>query len=223
MTQRIVLAFDIERSGGRVMDDTIAIGASVVDEHFHELDFLFLPAYYPQNTRCPTKFEPRCWNEFWVKHQPTLATLEYKGQLSKHQREEEMIKEFHAFRAKWEAYADAKGIEYLLVSDNPIFDGGFINDLLYKHMPNVLPIPYRASTQKYDSFLDTHSEQRGLLFSVDPSHTKNWGVTRRIGEIYDVPAVKKRHDHNPANDAYTIAHEQQVLFAIQEGRIQRKQ
>ena len=58
--------------------------------------------------------------------------------------------------------------------------------------------------------------------AVDPSYKNNWGYTKRISELYDVPEQRVNHDHNPANDAYTIAFEQQVLFGIREGRISRK-
>lgn len=48
---KLVLAFDIERSGTTVEYETIAIGASVVDENLKELDnFLYLN-YYPIETQ----------------------------------------------------------------------------------------------------------------------------------------------------------------------------
>ena len=90
--------------------------------------------------------------------------------------------------------------------------------MIHEHLVNVKPIPYTASTGEYSSFGETHSAQRGLLMYVD-QYTKEWGFSDRINELFDVPEQQKAHDHNPANDAYTIAFDQQVLFAIQDGVI----
>jgi len=133
-----------------------------------------------------------------------------------------MIQEFQSFRARWEKYAKDKQINFLLVSDNNIFDGGFINELIFKHLPTTLPIPYSASTGNYEAFFETHSVQKGFLMAVDPSYQDNWGLSNRISELFDIPEPDKKHDHNPANDAFSIAFEQQVLFAIQEGSIKRR-
>ena len=83
-------------------------------------------------------------------------------------REFEMINSFQEFRKKWEKYAKDNNKTPILASDNPVFDGGFINQLIFKYLSNVMPIPYSASEQEYSAFFDTHNEQRGLLFSVDP-------------------------------------------------------
>ena len=293
---RIVLAFDIERSGATNEYDTIAIGASVVNQDFEELDSLFLPGYFskkiivagpkcyplqqaveqasqeaeeqasqeaveqasqeaveqasqeaeaqvpleavvspiiclpPDNIVSPiiclrphdlvesTTFEPRCWDEFWSNNLDILSILKYHGPLTKSQRQKEMITQFQEFRANWETWAKENNYEYLLVSDNSVFDGGFVNQMIHEHLPGAKPIPYSASTGEYSSFGETHSAQRGLLMYVD-QYTKEWGFSERINELFNVPEQNKPHDHNPANDAYTIAFDQQVLFAIQDGKI----
>ena len=79
----LVLAFDIERSGSTDEYDTIAIGASVVDENLEELDSLLLLNYRPNETQ----FEDRCWEQFWSKHQEILDKLEYTGTLTKEERD----------------------------------------------------------------------------------------------------------------------------------------
>jgi len=220
MSNTLVLAFDIERSGGRAEHETIGIGASVVDSDFKELEYIFLPGYFPKTHLTPTVFEQRCWNEFWSKQGETLNILEYKGPLGKTERQREMIEHFQQFRANWEKYAVENKCTLELVADNNVYDGGFLNELICQHTSG-LPIPYTASRpQKYKSFWETHSEQRGLLMGVDPSFKNNWGLGKRINELYDVPEMRKNHDHNPANDAYTIAFEQQVLLGIRDGRIQ---
>lgn len=217
----VVLAFDIERSGARAEHDTIGIGASVVLPDFREVDHLFLPGFLPLETT----WEKRCYDEFWSKNLDVLNKIKYQGTLTKRQRQREMVVTFQQFRAKWEIKCHAHGAKLHLVSDNNVYDGGFINVLIEEHTKQ-LPIPYSASEpQRYGAFFETHSEQRGLLAVVDPSFTKNWGFTKRIEELYDVPPFPHdySHDHDPRHDAYTIACEQQVLFGIRDGRIKRKQ
>jgi len=98
----------------------------------------------------------------------------------------------------------------------------FINLMIFDFLPGVLPIPYTASDQKYSSCLETHSVQCGVLKVVDPGFTSGWGFSKRLEELYNIPEKKCFHDHNPANDAYTIAHEYQVINAIQNGKITLK-
>lgn len=219
MADSLVLAFDIERSGATPNYDTIGIGASVVNSKFVEFESLFLPGLFSETRKEPTIFEERCWDEFWIKEFDKLKELTYTGDLSKKERQKEMIVEFQAFRKKWEKYANENGLEFHLACDNKVYDGGFINDMIFEHLPNTLPIPYSANTSKYNCFLETHNEQRGLLFAADPSYKKNWGFSQRIVELYDVPEPTRKHDHNPAHDACNIAFEQQVLFAIRDNRI----
>ena len=99
-TGKIVLSFDIERSGATREYDTLALGASVVDENFQELDRYYCNCYFPTETN----FEPRCWNEFWSKNLDVLEYIKYTGDKTKAEREREMIEGFQNFRAKWEKY-----------------------------------------------------------------------------------------------------------------------
>jgi len=219
----IVLAFDIERSGPRLEHDTIAIGACVLDWTFKELDRLCLLGYFPKPDACgqQTEFDPKTWEEFWSKHQDTLTALTYTGTKTKKAREEEIVEQVQAFRRKWELNAEKNNLKLEVCTDNNVFDGGFINCLLFEYSKQ-LPFPY--STQgEYRPFWETHSQQRGLLMAVDPGFKQDWGYSQRINELYDIPAVmEKPHDHNPANDAYTIAFDQQVLLHIRDGQIKLK-
>jgi hypothetical protein len=214
----IVLAFDIERSGGTAKYDTIALGASVLNSEFEELDSLFVPNYFPSES----KFEKKCWDEFWCKQKDQLELLKYDGPLSKDAQEKEMVEQFQCFRKKWEIYACENEFTFTLASDNNVFDGGFMNDLIYKHFPDVYPIPYLASTQEYGTFYETTSQQKGLLSIVDPSYVKQWGMTDRIKSIYATSPEKYAHDHHPAHDAYSIAFDQQVIFGIQKDIIRKR-
>ena len=53
----LVLAFDVEYSG----IETIAIGASIMDSEFKELDNFFEGIYI----KTETEFSERCWKQFW--------------------------------------------------------------------------------------------------------------------------------------------------------------
>lgn len=207
----LTLAFDIERAGATSEYDTIGIGASVVDSNLDELDKLFLPGYMGKEN---TKFEERCWDEFWSKHEEKLELLRYNGNSSREERQKEMISEFQEFRRKWEKIAAERDLKLELISDNNIFDGGFINNMIMKYLPEEMPIPYNAGDKKYSCFWETHSEQKGLLAVVDPQFDKNWGFFQRIKELYSLPAMKCDPDHNPTNDARSIATEHQVFLGI---------
>lgn len=216
-----VLAFDIETTGSRPDNgDIIAIGACVMNSQFEKLSGLFLKGYFPAET----VFEKRCKEEFWDKNIATLKHLTYDGPLGREERKKEMICEFQGFRSFWEKKADSEGIKFALCSDNNVFDGGFINDYIWTYTSTnlCLPIPYRASDQKYAPFWETHAQQRGLLMAADPEFKGDWGLTKRIAELYEVPECPVLHDHDPSNDAYTIAFEQQVLLGIRDGRIKRR-
>jgi len=215
---KYTLAFDIERSGCTKQYDTIGIGASVVDSDFNELDSIFLPGYFPKET----KFEKRCWDEFWIKNQESLKGLEYKGVLSYKERQREMIFQFQEFRKKWEKKALIDGCTLDLVSDGCIYDAGFINEMIFEHLPNVLPLPYSASTQEFSPFYDTTSEIKGILCFICPSFRDDRGYYKKLGELYNLPNFEKKHDHNPAHDAFTIAVEHQVVLNISNKKITLK-
>jgi hypothetical protein len=216
----LVLAFDIERSGSGSDHQTIAIGASVVTEEFEELDSLFLPMYSRTNTR----FEPRCFDEFWSKHLDILEKLRYVEQGSNASTEEIehlAVTKFQDFRRKWETYAEKNEMKLELVTDNNVYDGGYMNTLISKYTKD-LTIPYSTS-QKYSPFWDVFSQQRGLLMVVDPEFKGDWGISKRIAELYDIPPMTLyEHDHLPHHDAYTIGFDQQVLLGIRDGLIKKR-
>jgi len=211
------MAFDVEHTG----IETIAIGASVVDNTFKELDRFFIGIYNPNDA----KFSDRCWEQFWSKNIDTLSELQYDGDLSKSEREKEMIKSFQNFRIKWEQKCKENKFKLVLVSDNNLFDGSLINELIKKYyIPSPEGIPYSVTRnknhqQEYSPFWETFSQQKGLLSVVDPSFKSDWGLSQRIFELYNVSKPEIIHDHNPANDAYTIAYDQQILFGIRDNKI----
>jgi hypothetical protein len=149
-----------------------------------------------------------------------------------------------SFRRKWEVYAiTAKKGKFVMVSNNVSFDIGTIDQLMRRYFPESRPSVYQvARPAKYNGGNPcTHSMQNGLLASVDPhwmmSSTKDaeskwiewlleqgevneegkpeyWSRTARIRYLYSIPKPDVEHDHNPTNDAYTIACEYLAIHAI---------
>src|SRR4029079_18397370 len=109
-----------------------------------------------------------------------LDKMKYYGDKNFQERQKEIITEFQNFRKKWEQIAENNDLNFELVSDNNVFDGGFINELIFKYLPKDLPIPYNAGNKKYSCFWETHSQQRALLFMVDPNFNSDWGFSQRI-------------------------------------------
>jgi len=226
MTKRIVLAFDIEKAGPTAAYNVIAIGASVVDQDFNKLDEFFVRGYFKDQT----VFEDLCMNQFWAKNLEILQKLEYDGPNDEETQQKEMIIAFQEFRKKWEDFSSEHEYKFELCTDNNIYDGGFINQMIRKHVPEYNPIPYNTipnsnGEPEYAPFWETHSMQRGILMIVDPTFTSDWGYSDRINELYKIPeAIDKNisHDHLPHHDAYNIACDLQILHGIQNNSITQK-
>ena len=233
MPKTIVLAFSILSSGSRACDETIGIGASVVDECGRELDSLCLKGYFPGLT----KFEQRTWDEFYSKKEEmkTLAADDL-SKLSSEQMQEAYkawpklaIMDFHAFRVKWEQKARAEGWKLELVADNKMHDGGFINNLYAKYLvedgSKIMPLPYSASDEPpvYKPFRETYAQQRGLLIAIDPASIMRRGqsMSKRIEMLFDCTMIRKAYvfDSNPAHNAYCTAREAVILNGIRKGHI----
>lgn len=190
-----------------------------------------------------TVFERLCFDEFWSKHPDMLKQLEYKGPRSKKDMEGEALSNLRIFRSYWENYAinEMEG-KIVVVSDNVSFDIGTIDQLMRQYFPESKNSLYQINfPEKYNGGIPcTHSMQAGLLSSVDPlwlMSTKKddepewiewlvkegevedgkpqfWSRTARIRYLYSIPKPEVDHDHNPANDAYTIACEYLAIHAI---------
>lgn len=165
-------------------------------------------------------FEPRCWDQFWSKHSDKLIKLKYRGNLSFEERQKEMIVTFQNFRQKWEDKAREMKKNFYLVSDNPVYDGGFINQMIFDYTKDM-PIPYDMS-RSYETFFDVHSMQKGFLMAKDPSFMNDWSFNKYIETHYDLPKREKEMTHDPSDDAYSIAYDFHILQLIQKGKIQNK-
>jgi len=215
-TKRICLAFDIETSGPDISKyDVLGIGISVISNDMAEVDSVLFKTYFPKDV----KFEKKCWDEFWWDKDEILTKLEYKGLLTKDERLKEVIDEFQKIRSKWETHCRNFGIEYKIVSDNNVYDGMIINQLISKYLPDTIGLPFNASDGKYAPFYETQSMIKGFLLGTDPKFglKNDWGLDKKVKEAYKIPGPKKSYDHNPANDAYNIAFDFVVLMRISEG------
>lgn len=223
----VVLAFDIERTGGLASCETIAIGASVVDEDREELDS-FLACCY--DDRAKGSFEPRCWDEFWSKHPEILKEIEARTPKGRDgtQLRIDAIVDFVEFVAKWEEKAKAEGFHLERCCDNSPFDVHFVNREIEARLQNRLlarlPFPYTMGTdQSYSQMIETHSLYKGFLLAQGPEYAdKDWHFWEQIADLYDVGPTPRAHDHLPNNDAFTIGWELQTLKAIARGEIERR-
>lgn len=104
----------------------------------------------------------------------------------------------------------------MVASDNPVFGRRVPErDDLPAHGREAAPVQ-KESTAFYGTRTASSAGswrpwiRRSRVSGVCPSGS---------AKLFDVPELQKAHDHNPANDAYTIAFDQQVLLAIRERRI----
>ena len=120
-----------------------------MNEKYEELSSLCLCGY----SKKETKFENNCWTYFWKNNLDMLLSLEYKGKLSYIDRQKEMITEFQNFRLTWENYAKKNKMQLILVSDNNAFDGGLINAMILKYIPDDLPVPFTVKSKNLKASL----------------------------------------------------------------------
>lgn len=236
----LVVAFDIETSGPTKNEDIIAIGISAVNSQtLEEVDKCFIPGYFPPALKPSeqTPFHDDTWQGFWSKHPEKLAELEYTGSSSRAERQKEMIEQFQAFRAKQEQrFFNGEFEDYELVADNHAFDAGILNRYIEAHLPGHKPLPNTATflkqkdgsmKQMFDRFHKTRSMQRGMLMVIATDfirdNKRGNAYFPKICEMYNVPPMERKHDHNPVNDAYTTAFEHCVMLAIQDDGIKRKE
>lgn len=140
-----------------------------------------------------------------------------------------MIVGFQEFRRKWERYAEENGDDLMLVSDNPVYDGMFLNVLIEKYTEDY-PIPYTALSKVgahvYDNLVDLSSVQmaamqtaRGVPISL-PSGSSAQKIDAFIEWLKDeYPTdsfapnyTDKSQEHMPNYDAKVIA--MQTLKAL---------
>ncbi len=223
-----VLAIDIETTGHyNIWKDPVIIGiGACLMGPAPALDApkkFFFPCRTPDITeKC---FETRCWTEFWSKFPDQLAILDTMGTFQ--EREKEMAHAFHQFRRECEQFVTNYATEHKqekvkmhIVSDNGPFDCMHVSNLMMKY-DICQPLTY-TTEGKYCTIWNTHSMQYGFLAGAHPEKKDKWRLTQAIEDRYDLPKPEVVHDHNPANDAYSIAREFQTLLGIRDGLFHAK-
>lgn len=217
MPATLCLAFDIERSGPLETNQTIAVGACVMDASFNVLDTMLFCNYFPTED----VFEDTCWQNFWISRQPLLRSFVYGGSKTRDERTAEMIITFQKFRSKWEIYCHRHHLKMVLVSDNVLFDGGQLNTLIARFTDDH-PLHYTVTKQLYSPVVCVYDMLKGFLLATSPEQADIRNVWKCITAAYTVPPSPVANDHNPRNDATFIAFQYQVFMAISRKEIRKK-
>lgn len=229
----LVLAFDIEKLGQYSINPIIEIGAVVMGVYptctiYDEFSYSAFDISKLGTPEYPV--EERCMTEFWNKpeNMEILKAIDNDSFKQNYVEFERfmMIRAFLKFLEKWELKCESNGIKLWRTTNNKIYDPAFINQMIEKFFPGVLTFPYRMHNGKYGSLPETHSMQWGFLLSNPRSakefRNKSSGLSKGIFKYYDHIPSKVSHDHRAKNDAYTIAHELHVCFAIADGKIKER-
>jgi hypothetical protein len=181
---KLVLSVDIETSGCNVVEHGIlAIGYCVGDLDGNVLfkdriNMMLDDGCY---------FEERCVKEFWSKYPDVLKTIQTDA-VGPHVG----IRAFVDF-----VYDLEEQYDLIIISDNPVFDIGFLNYYMAKYL-KVRPLSY-TSTGSYRPIFDTDCYTRGVLRSnYDDLWTYDSNVIKALG-IELQPNIL--HNHLPENDA----------------------
>lgn len=204
--QHVIFSFDLEYTGKQA----IALGCSVQNERREELDTLMIKGYLPGKT----VFDRLRKLEFWDHNPEILVALQCDDPTLKtpEQVEAKIADRFAIFYIKWEQYAYFRDLQFHLVSDNKSFDGGLMNELFDKYEPELRRLPFRLWKGTYETFWETHSMQKQLLYSLGIS--QDWNLPEKVREVFDLPASPWQSDHNPLNDARNIAVEYSDLLGL---------
>jgi hypothetical protein len=231
--QYLVLAFDIEGIGQYKDNAIIEIGVCVVAPYpslikvdsYSYSEFRSEPAYKDYFI-----FEDRCKIDFWDKNKDILDAIEKNTNkaIDVEESRRRMIDGFVSIVEKWEALSNKYSIPLFRTTDNKVYDPAKLNLMIEQYLPGKPTFPYTFLTGKWASLPETHSIQLGILLAHFGKEFiyKSSGLTRAIENRFNVKYPEEiviSHDHRSVNDAYTIARELCVCFAIAEGTITYKE
>ena len=191
-----IFSLDIEHSGYEI----IAIGAVVVDETGNKIHEFLATSYHEE-----TIFTKKCWSEFWSKNPEALLGLVDCPQ--KVSNTSELTELFYNF------YTDVWHQQMTFISDNPGFDIGELNAELNCLGKSSL---YTDQYGKYHKIKDVVGVQEGIIRARNNGVSPEWGLSQFIREQYatgtKLPLIE--HDHNPVNDAHSIAIDYLICLEI---------
>ncbi|MBP9692621.1 MAG: hypothetical protein KBD90_04740 [Alphaproteobacteria bacterium] len=180
-----VLAVDVEVSGcSLTQNGIVSIGASLQDQDSNELHAFQVNVQLPEGRI----YEEKCLKEFWRKNKKIYAFVQQNA-ISPLM----AMEQFDQFLTQVETTYP----ELILVSDNPGLDIAWLNLYLAQYTDR-LSLSY-AANQTYRTIWDTQSMQKVLL-SQRGDFDSTCGLPKKLGF-----KSKWVYDHNPLNDARTIA------------------
>ncbi|OJW47189.1 MAG: hypothetical protein BGO67_03685 [Alphaproteobacteria bacterium 41-28] len=180
-----VLAIDIETSGSSFKQNGIvSIGASLQDHNSNELDSFQINLVLPEGR----SYEERCVKEFWSENKKIHNFVQQNAVAPK-----EAMDKFCAFLTE----VETRFSDLIVISDNPSFDIAWLNFYLDEYTDR-LPLNY-AENMTYRIIWDIYSMLKVLLCERGDFES-SWELPEKLGLKSKWPA-----DHNPLNDARTIA------------------
>lgn len=207
-----IMAFDIESTGYHDMVSRpviIGIGGVLMDSELNVVDKIFLPALTPD-----VKFEPGCWSSFWSKHTEQLEVMRIEGKY------DNVIREVARKLYDWINECDhAHHGAIRIVSDNPSFDIHHLSDLVVRYVDSGAPFTHILG--RYKSVYDTNSILHTVSMSGEYGADEDL-VVAEMEKQYDIPASSVVHDHNPVNDAITIARSYWIVWSVYSKKYNRR-
>lgn len=135
-------------------------------------------------------FNERCWTTFWNFQQDILKELQ-QNTVTPELGIREFSNDLHIFEQLY---------NLKIVSDNPVFDIGFINYYLDKYL-NDKPMYYTRDGLTYRTVYDMNSYNFGVCHQRYDQPTIE---DSEIIEKFGIDLNNVIHDHRPENDAHYI-------------------
>jgi hypothetical protein len=184
-----VLAVDIEASGSsKKRHGIVSIGASAQDRYSNEV------ASFQINLSLPSEkeYEEKCIKNFWQKNPEA-----YKFVQTNMVEPKIAIEKFTDFLGQVERNYNQNG-QLRIVSDNPRFDVAWLNHYIDEYTDRHTLDHNMFGDYRF--VWDINSMMKVLLSITRRNINADWGLADRLG-------FKSRWiaDHNPLNDARTIA------------------
>jgi hypothetical protein len=213
--QRIVVAIDIETTGGNVWTDAcFAVGVALCYRRdnadaqpvtlFRQCFAHRLPANYEERW-AKLGFEQSTWEEFWSKNTGVLAQLQADAAFSD---QRTMTQALCDLLHLVEQECAARRVTYNIVFDTINFDPVWINTML-AHIGSPSLLYYRNKRyglQSYD--LDTYVEATLAATLKVPIDALDWAT--QVKPFKERLAARMndnvKHTHSPEQDAEWIAH-----------------
>jgi uncharacterized protein YifE (UPF0438 family) len=164
-----------------------------------------LPCGFPESAFVTQAMDPKCLREFWYNEE---KCPEGRAKLDELQSQAidagDAMRQFRAVLDRWD---DGEKYRAVIVSDNILFDGGWVDYYLSRFGLRRLHLTPQG---KYRRVYDTVDYRRGL---VKMDYGDRWLNERGIIERYGLTVDPSAHTHMPEEDAEYIYRFHQQLVA----------